>query len=110
MIQSLKNGRCHLIDDTESLDIPTESERWRVCSDFNSVRDLDVILITVPTPISSDKKPDLSYVKSASKSVLENLKKDSNSIVVLESTVYPGVTRAILGGICDALFFYWFFN
>ena len=103
VIQSLKNGRCHLIDDTESIDIPTESGRWRVCSDFNSVGDLDVILITVPTPVSDDKKPDLSYVKSASKSVLENLKKDSNSIVVLESTVYPGVTRAILGGICDDL-------
>ena len=103
VIRSLESGKCHLIDDTESLEIPTESERWRVCSDFNSIGDLDVILITVPTPVSEEKKPDLSHVKSASKSVLGSLKKGSNSIVVLESTVYPGVTRTILGGICDDL-------
>ena len=49
-------------------------------------------LVTVPTPITHDLKPDLSYVEAAGRAVFESVKKGSNTIVVLESTVYPGVT------------------
>ncbi|MFH1187716.1 MAG: nucleotide sugar dehydrogenase [bacterium] len=51
------------------------------------------IIVAVPTPIDKNNKPDLSLVKSASKIVGRNLKK--GSIVVFESTVYPGVTEDI---------------
>jgi UDP-N-acetyl-D-galactosamine dehydrogenase len=50
-------------------------------------------IVAVPTPITKDKKPDLSIVESASRSVGRNLTK--GSIVVYESTVYPGVTEEI---------------
>jgi nucleotide sugar dehydrogenase len=49
-------------------------------------------LVTVPTPITHDLKPDLSYVEAAGRDVFNHIKKGSNTIVVLESTVYPGVT------------------
>ncbi|MBT7987219.1 MAG: nucleotide sugar dehydrogenase, partial [Euryarchaeota archaeon] len=52
----------------------------------------DVVLVTVPTPITHDLKPDLSYVAGAGRDVFEAIRKGSNTIVVLESTVYPGVT------------------
>ena len=49
--------------------------------------------MTVPTPITHDLKPDLSYVEAAgSGSLRSQFPKGSNTIVVLESTVYPGVT------------------
>ena len=51
----------------------------------------NIIIVAVPTPIDSAKKPDLSYLKSSSISVARNMKK--NCIVVYESTVYPGVTE-----------------
>lgn len=51
------------------------------------------IVIAVPTPIDKHNKPDLSLVESASKTVGENMQK--GSIVVYESTVYPGVTEEI---------------
>lgn len=54
----------------------------------------DFVIICVPTPITKDKKPELKYIRSAGETVGKNLKK--NSIVVLESTVYPGVTEDIL--------------
>ena len=54
----------------------------------------DFILISVPTPVTKSKEPDLRYVKSAAETVGKNLNK--NSIVVLESTVYPGVTEEIV--------------
>jgi UDPglucose 6-dehydrogenase/UDP-N-acetyl-D-galactosamine dehydrogenase len=53
----------------------------------------------VPTPVTKSKEPDLSYVKSAAEIVGQQLKK--GAIVVLESTVYPGVTEEIIAPILD---------
>ena len=50
------------------------------------------MLVTVPTPVTHDLKPDLSYVEAAGRAVFEAIPKGANTIVVLESTVYPGVT------------------
>jgi len=52
----------------------------------------DFVLVTVPTPITHDLKPDLSYVAGAGRDVFQAITKGSQTIVVLESTVYPGVT------------------
>ncbi|MGB2038450.1 MAG: nucleotide sugar dehydrogenase [Candidatus Poseidoniaceae archaeon] len=69
------------------------TERWHITtSAAEAVPHCDVILVTVPTPITHDLKPDLSYVEAAGRDVFNHIKKGSNTIVVLESTVYPGVT------------------
>lgn len=57
------------------------------------------MIIGVPTPVTKSKEPDLSYVKSAAEIVGKNLKK--GAIVVLESTVYPGVTEEIVKPILE---------
>ena len=68
-------------------------ERWHITnSAAEAVPHCDVVLVTVPTPITHDLKPDLSYVAGAGRDVFEAIPKGSNTIVVLESTVYPGVT------------------
>ena len=51
----------------------------------------NVFIITVPTPVMKNNKPDLSFLKKASEIVAKNLK--SSSIVIYESTVYPGCTE-----------------
>lgn len=61
--------------------------------DPTALKKANFLIIAVPTPITENKEPDLSAVKSASKTVGENLSK--GSIVVYESTVYPGVTEEI---------------
>ena len=69
------------------------SERWNITtSTSEAVPHCDVVLVTVPTPVTEDLKPDLSYVQKAGRAVFESLNKGSRTIVVLESTVYPGVT------------------
>ena len=69
------------------------TERWNITTSTpEAVPHCDVVLVTVPTPITHDLKPDLSYVEAAGRAVFESIKKGSNTIVVLESTVYPGVT------------------
>ncbi len=62
--------------------------------DPSKIKECDFILICVPTPITRSKDPDLTHVKSAAAIVGKNLKMDS--VVVLESTVYPGVTEDIV--------------
>ena len=62
-------------------------------SDETRLRDASFIIIAVPTPINSDKTPDLAPVEGASEVVGRNLTK--GAIVVYESTVYPGVTEDI---------------
>lgn len=69
------------------------TERWNITtSTAEAVPHCDVVLVTVPTPITVDLKPDLSYVEAAGRAVFEAIPKESKTIVVLESTVYPGVT------------------
>ena len=69
------------------------SDRWNITtSTSEAVPHCDVVLVTVPTPVTEDLKPDLTYVQSAGRAVFESLIRGSRTIVVLESTVYPGVT------------------
>ena len=59
----------------------------------------DFIIIAVPTPVTKSKTPDLSYVESAAGIVGQNMKK--GCVVILESTVYPGVTEEIVKPILE---------
>ena len=70
-----------------------KTDRWNITSSAaEAVPNCDVVLVTVPTPITSDLKPDLSFVEAAGKDVFSSLSRGGRTIVVLESTVYPGVT------------------
>ena len=60
-------------------------------SDIKDIALASIYIVTVPTPIDKHKKPDLSYLISASKMIATVLKKDD--IVIYESTVYPGCTE-----------------
>ena len=68
-----------------------KSKKLEFSSDTLDLRDANIFIITVPTPVKKNKKPDLSYLCSASKIVASNLKK--NDLVIYESTVYPGLTE-----------------
>ena len=63
-------------------------------TDPSKIKQADFVIIAVPTPVTKSKEPDLRYVKSAAETVGKNLKNDAT--VVLESTVYPGVTEEIV--------------
>jgi UDP-N-acetyl-D-galactosamine dehydrogenase len=68
-------------------------------SDPNVIRQADVVIIAVPTPVTSHKEPDLSFVLSAAQIVGRHLKK--GAVVVLESTYYPGVTEEIVAPLLE---------
>jgi len=68
-------------------------------TDPKEIGKADFIIICVPTPVTKHKEPDLSYITSASQIAGQNMKK--GSIVILESTVYPGVTEEIVKPILE---------
>ncbi|WFF74571.1 nucleotide sugar dehydrogenase [Proteiniclasticum sp. QWL-01] len=72
----------------------------RATNDFSFIRDVDFIAICVPTPLDAYQQPDISYVKSSTEAIAGYLKK--GSIVVLESTTYPGTTEELLKPILEA--------
>lgn len=63
------------------------------------MKEADVVILAIPTPVDDSNKPDLTLVESASETVGLNLKK--GAIVVYESTVYPGVTEDLCGPILE---------
>jgi nucleotide sugar dehydrogenase len=65
----------------------------------DATRRSDIILMIVPTPVTESKDPDLSHIISAGEEVLKGL--DKGKLVVLESTVYPGVTEDTLQPILE---------
>lgn len=71
-----------------------ESGMLRATSDFSFVRECDFIAICVPTPLDEHQQPDISYVRDSVIEIAKYLKKDS--IVVLESTTYPGTTEGLV--------------
>jgi len=75
------------------------SEHLKVIGYDLNLKKADFILIAVPTPVTESKEPDLFCVKSSVETVGKNLKK--GAVVVLESTVYPGVTEDIVKPILE---------
>lgn len=65
--------------------------RLRATEDFAEVAQLDAILICVPTPLNEAREPDLSYVLDTARAIAPHLRQ--GSVVVLESTTYPGTTE-----------------
>lgn len=68
-------------------------------SDFSFIKDVDFIAICVPTPLDKHQQPDISYVKSSVEQISKYLKK--NTMVVLESTTYPGTTEELVKPILE---------
>ncbi|MCH2420686.1 MAG: nucleotide sugar dehydrogenase [Candidatus Poseidoniia archaeon] len=68
-------------------------------TEFSEIRDMDCLIICVPTPLDEHEQPDMSYIESASKEIGKNLRK--GQLIVLESTTYPGTTREIVKPILE---------
>jgi UDPglucose 6-dehydrogenase/UDP-N-acetyl-D-galactosamine dehydrogenase len=88
--------------DINAKKIKTLSQRYNkfeITSNPAKIKEADIVIIAVPTPITKSQQPDLYPVISASEIVGQNLKK--GAIVVLESTVYPGVSEDIMGPILE---------
>jgi len=64
--------------------------RFKATDDFSRLKDMDAILICVPTPLDAHRNPDLSFVLGTTETIAAHLRK--GQLIVLESTTYPGTT------------------
>lgn len=75
------------------------SGSFSASTDFSGLKDVDAILICVPTPLTRYREPDLSYVVSTAESILPHLR--PGHLISLESTTYPGTTREVVQPILE---------
>jgi UDP-N-acetyl-D-glucosamine dehydrogenase len=94
-VKMVNEGHNYIGDVVDSeLSALVKSEKLSATSDFSFIKDVDFIAICVPTPLDIHQQPDISYLESSTKAIAKYLTK--NTIVVLESTTYPGTTEELI--------------
>ncbi len=76
------------------------SDRLQATTDFSALKDSDIIIICVPTPLRKTKEPDVSFILAAAEKIQASLR--LGQLVILESTTYPGTTDEVLRPMFDA--------
>src|SRR5438309_10730984 len=100
VVEGINRGESHIGDvPSRELKQLVEAGVVSATTDFDALKDVDAILIALPTPLSSQREPDLSIVRGAVEEIAPRLRK--GQVVVLESTTYPGTTRECLQPILE---------
>jgi len=100
-VNSLNQGRSyikHIAD--EAIRVQREAGRFEASNDFSRIRDVEAVIICVPTPLNKNREPDISYIVDTGKAIAPHLK--NGTLVVLESTTYPGTTDEDLCAVLEA--------
>jgi UDP-N-acetyl-D-glucosamine dehydrogenase len=100
VVDGINRGESHIGDvPSEVLKALVDAGRVSATTDYDAMKDVDAVLIALPTPLSAHREPDLTIVESAVAEIAPRLRK--GQVVVLESTTYPGTTRESLQPILE---------
>jgi UDP-N-acetyl-D-glucosamine dehydrogenase len=95
VIEGIKAAKSHIKDVKEDdLWLVTQRGRFKATGDFSKLAGMEAILICVPTPLDKNKQPDINYITSALIEIKKYISK--GTLIVLESTTYPGTTEEIV--------------
>ena len=102
VVDQLNQGISH-IEGVESTSIKTaiDSGNYRASTNGADIADAEVVVIAVPTPLNKVRKPDLSYIDAACKTIAENITKPV--LVINESTSFPGTIRNFIKPLIESL-------
>ncbi len=95
----LERGESY-IEAVSDHDLGAVAERFSWTTDFAGLAEMDVIVICVPTPLTRQREPDLSYVEQTARTIAAHL--SPGTLVALESTTWPGTTREVLKPLLEA--------
>lgn len=114
-VERLNRGESYILDVPRSdIALVKKEGLLSVTTDFSIIRQLDAVIICVPTPLYKTKEPDVSYIVSAVRNIKRYMKRAQ--IIVLESTTYPGTTEEVMlpvletGGMKEGKDFYLAFS
>ena len=93
-VDYLLGGKSHILDVGDSDLKQYLNKSFYPTTDHKELEKCDFIIICVPTPLTTEKEPDLGYVKDACETIADILKK--GQFVILESTTYPGTTEEVV--------------
>jgi UDP-N-acetyl-D-glucosamine dehydrogenase len=100
-VDTLNKGRSYIKHvPTETVAEQVKARRLAATTDFTRVQEVDAVLICVPTPLNKNREPDISFILQTGRTIAPYLR--PGTIVVLESTTYPGTTDEDLRAVLEA--------
>ncbi|MDF2923780.1 MAG: UDP-N-acetyl-D-glucosamine dehydrogenase [Paenibacillaceae bacterium] len=100
-IAMLKKGNSYILDtDSSSIGELTAGGALQPSMDYDALEQADIAVLCVPTPLDHERNPDISFIEAAISRLIPRLKR--GSLVILESTTYPGTTRELIAGRIEA--------
>jgi UDP-N-acetyl-D-glucosamine dehydrogenase len=93
-VKTLNGGASYIVRITAEEIGRARANGFEATSDYDRLRDMDVVLICVPTPLNEYHEPDLSYITNTVEALAPRLR--AGQLIVLESTTYPGTTEEIV--------------
>jgi UDP-N-acetyl-D-glucosamine dehydrogenase len=101
VVDGINRGESHIGDvPSGELKKLVDEGRIRATLDMDAAAEADAVVFALPTPLSSQREPDLSIVRAAVEELAPSLRK--GQLIVLESTTYPGTTREVLQPILES--------
>lgn len=99
-IATLKNGESYIADlSNVAIQEALKEEMFETTSDFSKLAYVDVIIICVPTPTAADGTPNITFIEDATTAIGQYV--SANTLVILESTTYPGTTEEVVQPILE---------
>jgi len=90
-VDSINQGRSYIRHIAEgTIAEVVKAERLSASTDFSRIREVEAVIICVPTPLSKNREPDISFILDTGRAIAPHLAK--GTLMVLESTTYPGTT------------------
>jgi len=100
-VDALNAGRSYIKHITGAdIKAMVDKKAFSASNDFSRVKDVSAVIICVPTPLNKNREPDISYITETGKAIAPYLQK--GTLVVLESTTYPGTTDEDLREVIEA--------
>ena len=100
IVDDLNAGVSHVEDIPDSELKGMLENGYQATTDHSVIQEADVVVICVPTPLGDAGRPDLQAVEAATQSIADNLRR--KTLVILESTTYPGTTEELLQPVLEA--------
>lgn len=99
-IENLNSGISYIGGVTENtLRAALVAKKFHATSDFGELSSCDIIIICVPTPLTPNREPDLSYIEGTTATIASHLR--PGQVIILESTSYPGTTSEVVKPILE---------